>query len=193
MEYDNTKFHQQYETERLILKILDERYAGEVLEFLNEGASAFDEFESEKPSDFYTTSYQQRVLKMEYNLALNKTAVRFYVFKKEDPYRIIGTVSFSFVRQAPFHSAMIGYKFLPSEWHKGYALESLSATLYIVRPILELMRVEAFVLPENRASQKLLSRAGFTLEGTANKVLEVNGIRRDHLQYSYLYKFDSLI
>lgn len=193
MEYDNTKFHQQYETERLILKILDERYAGEVLEFLNEGASAFDEFESEKPSDFYTTSYQQRVLKMEYNLALNKTAVRFYVFKKEDPYRIIGTVSFSFVRQAPFHSAMIGYKFLPSEWHKGYALESLSATLYIVRPILELMRVEAFVLPENRASQKLLSRAGFSLEGTANKVLEVNGIRRDHLQYSYLYKFDSLI
>lgn len=193
MEYDNTKFHQQYESERLILKILDERYANEVLEFLNEGASAFDEFESEKPSDFYTTSYQQRVLKMEYNLALNKTAVRFYVFKKEDPYRIIGTVSFSFVRQAPFHSAMIGYKFLPSEWHKGYALESLSATLYIVRPILELMRVEAFVLPENRASQKLLSRAGFSLEGTANKVLEVNGIRRDHLQYSYLYKFDSLI
>ncbi|MBO4213805.1 MAG: GNAT family N-acetyltransferase [Lachnospiraceae bacterium] len=193
MEYDNTKFHQQYESERLILKILDERYANEVLEFLNEGASAFDEFESEKPSDFYTTSYQQRVLKMEYNLALNKSAVRFYVFKKEDPYRIIGTVSFSFVRQAPFHSAMIGYKFLPSEWHKGYALESLSATLYIVRPILELMRVEAFVLPENRASQKLLSRAGFSLEGTANKVLEVNGIRRDHLQYSYLYKFDSLI
>ena len=186
------RFMREYETERLFLRVLDERYASDVLEFLNEGAETFDEYESEKSAEYYTTSFQQRVLKMEYNMAMQKVAVRFYVFKKEDPYKIIGTVSFSFVRQSPFFSCMLGYKLLPGEWHKGYASEAIKAAMDIAAPILNVGRIEAFVLPENRSSQTLLSRLGFSLEGTANKIIEVKGIRRDHLQYSYLYKNESL-
>ncbi|MGN0171081.1 MAG: GNAT family N-acetyltransferase [Lachnospiraceae bacterium] len=185
MSITDNRFRNYYQTDRLILKILDERSIAPVLEFLNKGAPVFDQYESTKPADYYTTATQKKILRAEYNFALQKTGVRFWVSLKNRPDELIGTISFSFYKTAPFHSIMLGYKLLPDYWHQGYGTESVKAAIQIICPVMGIKRVEAFVLPENTPSQTLLSRVGFTLEGTAYRCAEVQGIRRDHLQYSY--------
>ena len=188
MIFTDNRFRSSYRTDRLILKILDERSVDAVLEFLNKGAPEFDRYERSKPADFYTHSTQRKILHAEYDMALQKNGVRFWVSLKDRPEKLIGTVSFSFYKTAPFHSIMVGYKLLPEYWHKGYGTESVKAAIEIVCPLMGIQRVEAYVLPENRPSQTLLSRVGFVLEGMAYECVEVQGIRRDHLQYSYIYK-----
>lgn len=180
-------FKFEVSTERLDLKIAEERDTQKVLDFLQKGAPYFEEYESEKVSDFYTYGVQKRIINGEYDLATNRIAVRYYVYLKGQPNEIIGTVSYSYHRGAPFNSAFLGYKFLKEYWHQGYAQEAIGETLCIVRQVLNLQRIEAFVLPENRPSQTLLSRLGFRLEGTAYSCIEVQGVRRDHLQYSFIY------
>ena len=184
--FQENHFQKVYETSRLQLKILDESAANMVLTFLNQGADVFDEYESDKPSDFYTKDTQKRLLRLETDMVHQKRGVRFYVFRKENPLRIIGTISVSAVRPHPFDSAMVGYKFHPLYWGNGYATEALEKVTRIVGPVLGVRRLEAFVLPENTASCRLLSRVGFELEGTARSSLDVKGERRDHLQYSYI-------
>lgn len=186
MPVEDIRFRRAYETSRLYLKILDESNADIVLAFLNKGASVFEEFESAKPSDYYTHYTQKKILRMELDLANQKKGVRFYIFRKENPREIIGTISVSSIRPAPFESAMIGYKFHSDYWHHGYATEALRKVMEIVGPVLSIRRLEAFVLPDNSASCRLLTRVGFHLEGTALSSLEVKGVRRDHLQYSYI-------
>lgn len=185
MIQNEQKFRRIYETNRLLIRIVDESYINEVLTFLNKGASTFEPYESAKSPDFYTTATQRTLLRLEYNMAIQKTGVRFWIFRKERPREIIGTISFSFYKTAPFNSIMVGYKFLPDYWHQGYARESVAACIQIVHAVMNVSRIEAFVLSDNRASQTLLSRLGFRLEGTAYECLEVQGVRRDHLQYSY--------
>ena len=180
------RFCKSYITERLCLKILDEGGASDVLTFLNRGAETFERVESKKPADFYTYATQRKLLNAEYHLATQKNGVRFWIYKKDVPKEIIGTISFSFYRVAPFHTIMVGYKLLPEYWHQGYATEALGAAIKIVPSVMRVSRIEAFVLPENQASQTLLTRVGFRLEGTAYQCLEVQGVRRDHLQYSFI-------
>ena len=182
----DSSFRRSYETERLIIKILDESYVDDVLSFINTGASCFDQYESEKSADFYTRATQKQILRLEYNMAMQKTGVRFYVFLKDNPRTIIGTISYSFYKSTPFKSIMLGYKFLPDYWHMGYASESIAFCNDLIRSVIGIKRIEAYVLSDNVPSQTLLSRLGFRLEGTAYGVLEVNGIRRDHLQYSLI-------
>ena len=85
---------------------------------------------------------------------------------------------------------MVGYKLLPEFWHHGYASEALKAAINIVAAVMRVARIEAYVLPDNQPSQKLLTRVGFRLEGTAYQCLEVKGVRRDHLQYGYVVPGD---
>ncbi len=186
--YQDDRFKRFYDTERLRISILDAYRVRDVLAFLNAGSKVFDQYESEKSPDYYTTVTQRKLLDVEYKMAQQKSGVRFWISLKDDPSTLIGTVSFSFLKVAPFSSVMVGYKFLPEYWHQGYAQESIAECIQIVRPVLNVSRVEAYVLPDNKASQTLLSRLGFRLEGTAYSVLEVCGTRRDHLQYSYVYQ-----
>ena len=82
----------QYETDRLILKILKPECALQVLDFYNRDKELFEKYETNRLPDFYTVAHQQRLLRFEYNAAVKQTTIRFYVFLKEDISKIIGTV-----------------------------------------------------------------------------------------------------
>ncbi len=54
-----------------------------------------------------------------------------------------------------------GYFFHPAVWGRGYASETLAAALDIADRVLRLQEVSAFADPSNRASQRVLEKAGF--------------------------------
>ena len=86
----------KYETRRLSLKLLkpSAKYARQALDFYNRNRAVFERYEALRPKDFYTEGYQKAMLEHDYNLAIHSKCFRFWVFTKNDPARIIGSICF---------------------------------------------------------------------------------------------------
>jgi len=173
-------------TERLVLKILDGSQAYMVTEFLKRGSELFEKYESLKQPNYYTESYQRTVLDAEFAAMFNKRYLRYYVFKKNNPNLIIGTVSFGNVTDAPYNNSTIGYKFDPFFHNQGYAFEAISACIAPASEYLKLHRLMAYIMPENEASIKLIERLGFKREGLMEKSINIRGQWEDHFLYALL-------
>ena len=69
----------------------------------------------------------------------------------------------------------------------GIASEAAAAALAHALGGLRLHRVEALVALENKASQRVIEKLGFTREGVAREAEYVDGRYLDHIQYSFLH------
>lgn len=175
-----------YLTDRLILKILPQQYTREVLNFQLRNREIFERYEPTHPDNFYTPAHQQVILKCEYNLAMKLSTVRYYVFKKEEPKNIIGTVCLHDILRMPYCYCEIGYKFDFAFQHQGYAREAVTKALEIAFSDLGLHRVYARVMPENAPSIHLLESLHFTCEGLEHSCTQIMGKWEDHLRYALI-------
>lgn len=179
-----------YTTNRLILKLSTPSATREVLEFQIRNRELFEQYEPTRPENFYTLNYQQKILRCEQRLALSLSTVRFYVFVKEEPSRIIGTVCLHDIIRMPYCCCEIGYKFDYAYQHQGYAREAVAKALQIAFQELTLHRVFARVMPENTASIRLLEALHFTEEGIEHGCTKIQGVWTDHLRYSMLSPYE---
>lgn len=175
----------QYETNRLRLEILGINHCREVLRFYEKNRRLFEAYEGLKPKNFYTAGYQSEILKMEYQMALKGQSVRFFAILKETG-QIIGTTSLQNIQPIPYKNAVVGYRFDGDFHHQGYALEAVSQILHIGFEDLDLKRIIAYVQRTNQPSLRLLSRLGFTYEGTARCFANIQGVWTDHDQFSLI-------
>ncbi len=173
-----------YETNRLFLKLPSADLLRELLDFQIRNQELFEKYEPMRPDNFYTPRYQQAVLKSEMTLALKRQAIRFYVFCKQEPHRIVGTVCLHNIVSFPYSCSEVGYKFDAACHHHGYATEALAKVLSIAFEELQLHRVYARVMPQNTPSIRLLQRLGFLFEGTEHQCLFLQGKWTDHLRYA---------
>lgn len=78
--------------------------------------------------------------------------------------RLIGIASFS-----PPHRhhrrAELGYTIARAYWGQGYATEAVRALIQFGLERMDLVRIEAVVLPDHAASARVLEKAGMTFEG----------------------------
>ena len=65
----------QYETGRLILKVLTPDAASSVLDFYLQDKELFERYEADRPSGFYTVSFQKNTLHAEYSLTMKLQSV----------------------------------------------------------------------------------------------------------------------
>ncbi len=178
------------ETDRLILKALDEDDWKCVLDFLEKGRHIFERFEAEKVPLYYTKLYQKGVLANESAATRGDRYIRYYVFLKEQPEVVVGTVSCGNIMGEPHSVGTLGYKFDEDYWHQGYASEAITKVLSEVFAQLKLHRVMAYVMEGNIPSIKLLERLGFRLEGLCEKNLKVNGQWENHRLYAMLNPYE---
>lgn len=177
-----------YETDRLVLRVLKAADAPAVLDFQMRNKDLFEQYEPARPENFYTIEYQKVLLNCEYNLTVKLSAVRFYVFLKDDPDTIIGTVCFRNMLHAVYSSCEIGYKFDAQYHRQGYASEAMTEGIRIMFDELKLHRIIANVMPENHASIRLLESLGFKREGIARDYARIQGEWRDHFCYSLIHR-----
>ena len=175
----------QYETNRLILKVLGSDYAQEVLDFYLNDKDLFERYEADRSPNFYTIAHHTQLLELEYRLILKMQLVRFFVFLKEDPNRIIGTVSL-YDLAIPAGRGEVGYKFSSQYHHQGYAAEAMEKLIDIAFTELGIHRLCARVMEENTPSIRLLEGLGFQKEGICREYMCLRGQWTDHLQYSLL-------
>lgn len=179
----------KYETERLILKILDKSYAQLVLDYYLRNKSFLEEWEPVKSKEFYTKQYQEEQLDNEFSNIDNKRSFKLWVFKKEDNSRIIGSVSFSNIVWGAFLSCHLGYKLDKDEINKGYMTEAIQKGIEVMFNEFGLHRIEANIMPKNKASLRVVEKLGFYNEGLAYKYLKINGKWEDHIHMVLLNEY----
>lgn len=180
------KFAMEYETDRLILKVLTPDYDKDVCHFVHKNREQFEKYEPFLPANYYTAEHQHTILSCELKLALQTKNIRYYVFCKENPEQIIGTVALHNIAIASYSSCEIGYKFDLDHQHKGYAREAVAMAVSIAFAALNLHRVTARVMPENTASIKLLKGLLFEEEGLERECIKIQGRWQDHLRFALL-------
>ena len=99
---------------------------------------------------------------------------------------IVGGITLSNIRRQPAQAGTLGYWIGEDFAKNGLMSEALTALRDYAFNILDLSRLEAACLPENKASRKLLERCQFKYEGVAQAYLQINGRWRNHVLYACL-------
>jgi ribosomal-protein-alanine N-acetyltransferase len=86
----------------------------------------------------------------------------------------------------PYKWMEIGYFFAPSERGKGYGTEAVQLMVDYLFLSKELTRIHAIADVRNKASERVLEKAGFQREGTMRKCVYDRGELRDYYLYSIL-------
>ena len=110
--------------------------------------------------------------------------VRWMIETAEGP---VGWISLREI-QREHGIAAVGYTIGKRFRGRGYATAALHALLPIAFGSTEadLFRLQAVAAIENRASRRVLERAGFAFEGIARALLVIDGERVDHACYALL-------
>lgn len=175
----------EYHSDNLILRILDERNASAVLDFYSRNSNDFDRYETDKPSSFYTLSFISNLLRAEYQSFIHGKMIRFFVFRADNPSEIVGSISFSEINPT-LKSCVIGYKVDKAYRRQGIGTRMLTTALRIIVSELNMHRVEAYIHPDNAASDALAHRLGFIDEGTAYSYAPINSIWTDHMRRVFI-------
>ena len=176
----------QLTTDRLLLQVEDSSKAKQILDFYVKNKALFEQYEPTRPSGFYTLDFQTACIDYEYQDTMNGKALRYYVYRREAPDQLIGSVNFSRMEHGPFSKAALGYKFDADFHHRGYAFEACQAALHVIFSNYRIHRIEARVAPDNIPSIKLLEHLQFQYEGIEYQSVEVCGIFRDHYRYGLI-------
>lgn len=101
-----------------------------------------------------------------YERDFNKQKIIFLgIYLKSESMKLIGLGEiFDFDKKASV--VTFGYTINKNYWGNGYATRYTKMILEYLIKTIEVNRVQAFVMPENRRSHNVLKRCGFTKEGT---------------------------
>lgn len=173
-------------SERLLLRTSDPALAAPILSYYSRNRVFFSTAEPAFPEEYYTLSYQTNMQLQEVRRMENGQSAYYYFSLLHEPERIIGSMSFANIRKEPYLSTVFGYDVDEEEQGKGYTTEACSAAMKHLFTRSRIHRVEARVLPENKASIRVLEKLGFQYEGIERSSILIRGSFHDHLRYSYI-------
>jgi len=169
-----------YETEHLNLRILSSDQAALVLSFYERNFADFSQYEPLDEQQGRSLSFHKKLLDVEMQTALRGSSFRFYLFEKEDPFTVIGTISYRNILHGLYQTCQVGYKMDKEYRRKGYCSEALSFLDHLMMSEVFMHRIEAYVLPDNIASLTMLEKIGYRREGLIRDKIFLNGHWADH-------------
>lgn len=139
--------------------------------------------------DFYTIEAQHnRILEYQENWSKDQE-YQFGIFQSEDDC-LVGTIQLFQVTRGSRQSAFIGCFLDKKHNGKGYATEAVELLIPYAFSQLKLHRIEAGVMPHNKASIRVLEKAGFHKEGISLKNVKINGNWEDHQEMAMINEAD---
>jgi len=110
--------------------------------------------------------------------------MKWFFIEKKDGSKIGYIFHFNMLHITMGKLLEIAYALLPSERGKGYCTEATQLMVDYLFLSMDVSRVQAIISIGNKASERVLEKAGFTREGTIRR--HVRGARRDAYLYSIL-------
>ena len=98
--------------------------------------------------------------------------------------RFAGEVSIGSVQRGPFQMGYIGYWIDEALAGNGYVPEGVVLLMAHAFDSLMLHRLEAAIVPHNRASRRVAEKLDLRDEGTAVRFLQIQGVYEDHVRYA---------
>ena len=141
-------------------------------------------FEPMRRDDFYSTSGQAQEIALDERAWTAGTGFAFAILDVAGGDRVIGRIALSNVVRGPWRNANLGYWVDEACRGRGHAT---TASRLIVRFAFEhagLHRVQPAVMPRNTPSRRVVEKAGFRLEGRAERYLQIAGVWEDHDLYA---------
>lgn len=175
-----------YETQQLTLRICTRKDAALVLDFYRRNIDDFSKYEPITLPAALTLKFHADMLDYEYQAFVEGTSIRYYFFRKGDPFTIVGTMSFRGISGGYYSVCQLGYKVDIGYRRRGYAREALALGVEAVHRERGIHRIEAVVLPDNDPSMRLLEGLGFVREGLIRDRILLNNEWRDHYMYSHI-------
>ncbi len=169
------------ETERLILRMGTKEDIPEVLNYFTENKIYLTPFYPRWIDNFFTEEYWQFQIEVNLHEFVHDYSLRLFIFLKNNPTRIIGTLNFNNFVRGIAQYCNVGYSIAETEQGKGYMSEALQAAIDYVFKELKMHRVMANYMPHNQRSGNVLKRLGFVVEGYARDYLLINGQWQDHI------------
>jgi ribosomal-protein-alanine N-acetyltransferase len=176
------------ETKRLLIKPAHPDFAQSVLRYYLQNRDFLRPFEPECTPEFYTPQYQAETLRQQEEAAEKGESSCFYLFLREQPETLLGSIALNNIIRGCFQSCFLGYRLDLEHRDRGYMTEAVCAVTDFAFGELGLHRVEANVMPRNKPSLRVLEKAGYREEGLARKYLRINGVWEDHLHMVRLNK-----
>ena len=167
----------------LVLNGPDIKFAEALLDYHDRNKNHFSPWIQIPEKEFYTLAKQKEILNAQISFQAERRAYKFYISHSNQSERIIGDLSFSNIIWGAFKACHLGYKVDRSECGKGIATKAISGAIQFIFSQLKLHRIEANVIPKNKASIRVLEKCDFKNEGLAEKYLQINGVWEDHLRY----------
>lgn len=174
------------ETARLQLRTLNESHAPEVWDFVVRNKIFLAEWEVRRKPDYYTVETQRELLSHDRIIMEYGQLFKVWISKRIEPSRIIGSIGLSNIVGGAFLSCHLGYRMDENEAGKGYMTEAMRAVIRHAFQEMLLHRIEANVMPRNKASLRVVEKLGFEYEGLARKYLKINGKWEDHVHMTLL-------
>jgi ribosomal-protein-alanine N-acetyltransferase len=113
------------------------------------------------------------------------TALPLFLVRREDQV-LLGAITLDNIRRGPALAGTLGYWTGEAFGRQGYMREAIETVVHYAFTHLELSRIEAACLPENKPSRGLLEGSGFKYEGVAQSYLQISGRWRTHVLYAAL-------
>lgn len=173
------------ETERLVLKVLDESSAAQVLNYYVENRAFLSPWEQTRNEIFYTVDAQELSLKLDYDAILKGELIRYWIFLKDSD-ALIGSIALTNIIRGIFKSCFMGYKLSERHTGNGYMFEAAKAVIDIAFGEMKLHRIEANIMPHNAASIRVVEKLGFNFEGVSPEYLKIGGKWEDHRRYAII-------
>ncbi len=182
-------------TRRLLLRPLEGNDLGRWLSYTDETDELYRPFfpvpETLDPMLRFELALQKTLRGLEQG-----TAVRLMAFDASG--EIVGQVNSNNIVRGVLQSCEMGWAVRPRSQRQGVAAEMCRAAMDLcfepaVTPSpggrqmgLGLHRVACAIMPRNVASLGLAAKLGFRQEGFARKMLQINGVWEDHVQFAKL-------
>ncbi|MCG7493153.1 GNAT family N-acetyltransferase [Thalassobius sp. Cn5-15] len=115
----------------------------------------------------------------------NETALPLFILRRDDD-ELLGAITLDHIRRGPAQSGTLGYWIGERHARQGYMREAIDSVVYHAFHRMDLSRIEAACLPENKPSRDLLEKCGFKYEGVAQSYLEIGGRWRTHVLYAHI-------
>ncbi|MEN8840527.1 MAG: GNAT family protein [Octadecabacter sp.] len=173
------------ETERLTLRppVHSDFRAWSALR--QESADFLTPWEPTWASDHLTRkSFTNRVYWAQRSIS-NGTALPLFIIRRSDDV-VLGAITLDHIRRGPAQAGTTGYWIGEAFAREGYMREAIEAVVHYAFTTLDLSRIEAGCLEENKPSRALLEKCGFKYEGVAQAYLQINGRWRNHVLYANL-------
>ncbi|WP_050929870.1 GNAT family N-acetyltransferase [Aestuariivita boseongensis] len=113
------------------------------------------------------------------------SALPLFMIRRADD-MLVGAITLDNIRRGPAQAGTLGYWTGAPHAREGYMREAIGAVVHHAFTRLDLSRIEAACLPENKASRGLLEASGFKYEGVAQSYLQIAGRWRTHVLYAAL-------